>query len=778
MLNILQDQIYRGDDWWDWNVWLEGQPAELDAVKEVVWHLHPSFTPAKVIQRNRSQKFRLSTSGWGTFEIKAELIKKDGGGEIVTHELQLTYPYDEETTPPAKPLDPPNAGGSTIELKVYVNGDHTCLVWLPSDEQPIPNCRGFTIHRTLKPSAGVAGQKSYLHGYVGFSDSDKFDPNALWKFPLQRFMWWDYGVAPGNEVQYSVIPVVGPDKNDLTLSLAGASAQTPPMTVTGQASPHVSAYFNKGIVSAQWVSRALAAVGPDANLRDLIAQPGNSLRKALSGLLRRQLLQLLDDVKGNGGEVYAALYELNDPELIPALVALGQKCHLILANGAFKPRTNDENKVARALLRGKVDLHDRLVSRGHLAHNKFVVACDSAGKPQRVLSGSASWTMTGLCTQANNAIIVDDPDLGAFFINEWNLLKAAGNAYPPSLMQANSKGATFNVDGGLITQWFAPTDKGQDLDYARQLINGAEQGILFLFFNPGALEPDNKPEQWTLLQSILVRHHEGTPNYNPALYIRGVVNQEIAGLTAEGAGKPSKHAAVDPTRASPAVLYGKAAPAPVPQQAMAPKAIKDAFHAWGSEAMNQGAHVNSRVVVIDPFGKKPVVITGSHGLGYKASTRNDNNMMIVEGNAPLAAAYALNIISIYQTYRWNTYVDAHAKDPQAWHGLIDDESWQYSYLKSDGADLAEIKFWLGKGVSEPSAASQPAPVAPAKLRRPPPRKVVAHSAPEKKAAADKPPSKKRAAGEKASSQRSGARATRKRRPAKVARKPKSPTYSQ
>ena len=93
--------------------------------------------------------------------------------------------------------------------------------------------------------------------------------------------------------------------------------------------------------------------------------------------------------------------------------------------------------------------------------------------PQRVLSGSTNWTRTGLCTQANNGIIVNDPDLGAHFIEQWNLLKAAGNAYPASLMQANSTSKSFNVDGGSITQWFAPTDKGEDLDYARKLINGA-----------------------------------------------------------------------------------------------------------------------------------------------------------------------------------------------------------------------------------------------------------------------------------------------------------------
>ena len=308
----------------------------------------------------------------------------------------------------------------SIELKVYDNGDHTCLVWLPANAQAIPNCRGFAIHRTRKPAAGGAAQDTYIHGFVGFSDDDKLDPNALWKRPVQRYMWWDYLVDPGDEVQYSIIPVVGPDKDHLALSQADASAQTPPMTITGQASAHISAYFNKGIVSAQWVTRALASVGKGAKLDSLIGQTGNSLRNALSGLLRPQLLTLLDDVKKNDGEIYAALYELNDPELIPALVALGQKCHLILANGAFNSKKPDENSAVRAQLRGKVDLHDRLVGSGHFAHNKFIVACDSSGKPQRVLSGSTNWTKTGLCTQANNGIIVDDPDLGAHFIDQWN----------------------------------------------------------------------------------------------------------------------------------------------------------------------------------------------------------------------------------------------------------------------------------------------------------------------------------------------------------------------
>ena len=42
-----------------------------------------------------------------------------------------------------------------------------------------------------------------------------------------------------------------------------------------------------------------------------------------------------------------------------------------------------------------------------------------------------------------------------------------------------------------------------------------------------------------------------------------------------------------------------------------------------------------------------VVITGSHDLGYQASYNNDENLMIVRGHQPLARAYAVNIMDIY-----------------------------------------------------------------------------------------------------------------------------------
>jgi phosphatidylserine/phosphatidylglycerophosphate/cardiolipin synthase-like enzyme len=642
----------------------------------------------------------------------------------------------------------------SINVKVYDNGDHTCLVWLPADDKPIQQCRGFAIRRVVKGSPDI-----YLHGFVGFSDDDKLDPNAPWKHPVQRFMWWDYGVTPGQVVQYSVVPVTG-DKDHLQLAASLASPLTPPLTITSQVTPNIGAYFNKGIVSAQWVSRTLDALGKNPKIANIISAPGNPLRNALSGLLRLRLLKMLADVKASNGQIYAALYELNDPELLAGLKALGKNCHLILANGAFKPPTNDENKDVRAELKGIVDLHNRLVPTGHFAHNKFVVCCDSAGRPQTVLSGSTNWTMTGLCTQANNGIIVNDPKVAQDFLDEWNLLKNAGNAYPANLAKTNSTAKTFSVDGGTVTQWFAPTNGGPDLAYARKLINAAKEGILFLFFNPGVFVPDGQPEnKWTLLQNILFRHHAGTANYDDSLYIRGVVNQEIAGLTNEGSGKkpakPSTHAALDPSAGTPVTLFngGKEPPQHLGYESMVPKNIKDTFHQWATEILGQGVHIHSKVIVLDPFGAHPVVMTGSHNLGLKASSKNDDNLMIVEGNGPLAAAYAANIIAIYQTYRWNSYVEAHRQDPKVWHGLVDNDTWQNGYLDPSGNDWPELQFWMGMHRAASAAKAGPAqvpehtPSAPS-AAQPRKNKRTAKHPPAKKAAARKKNTAKRSPGKK------------------------------
>jgi phosphatidylserine/phosphatidylglycerophosphate/cardiolipin synthase-like enzyme len=62
------------------------------------------------------------------------------------------------------------------------------------------------------------------------------------------------------------------------------------------------------------------------------------------------------------------------------------------------------------------------------------------------------------------------------------------------------------------------------------------------------------------------------------------------------------------------------------------------------------AIIHSKVLLIDPFGSDPIVVTGSHNLSTSASQHNDENFVVVHGDRALAEAYAVNIQSAWRHY--------------------------------------------------------------------------------------------------------------------------------
>lgn len=123
-LRIAQDYEYAGDDYWHWRAWIEGPASDLATVESVKWLLHPSFTPSVVESTDRASGFRLETSGWGTFVLKADLHRTDGSVSALHRTLKLAYP-ESETSPRtrdglAKGHDLPAASGTALR-KVFLS---------------------------------------------------------------------------------------------------------------------------------------------------------------------------------------------------------------------------------------------------------------------------------------------------------------------------------------------------------------------------------------------------------------------------------------------------------------------------------------------------------------------------------------------------------------------------------------------------------------------------------------------------------------------------------
>jgi hypothetical protein len=485
-------------------------------------------------------------------------------------------------------------------------------------------------------------------------------------------MWSDYLAKYGQQLQYRVVPMIGPE-SQLARADDRASGWSSPVVVTAQGDK-VYPYFNRGVVAAQWLSRQLEDVpanGWHKKLATSMATPGDPIRNFLSGDLRIALLKVLNDANAAGALLYAVLYELDDPVLLGVLKAMGKRANLILANGTHSAKTPDENAAARQELAKVVSLSNRMVTGNHLAHNKFLVVADAGGGPHKVWTGSTNWTESGLCTQANNGILFDDATVAALYKAQWDKLQAAGNEFPPGLIDSNSQRRSAVMGKRPISVWFAPVHKQVDLSQARGLIQGAKEGVLFLIFDPGP--------KGTLLNDILALDAD-------TLYIHGVANLDPGG------------------KKDPVIkLVHRGHVVTTPAEVALPAAIDDRLKFWLPEMKGFSlVIVHSKLIVVDPFGDHPVVMTGSHNMGPKASGSNDDNLVIVEHDPVLAAQYAVNVMTIYNQYRWR-YFRVTSKNPEKWDGLVTTDTWQDSYYL--GEKLRELDFWLGH--SMPRATSDP-----------------------------------------------------------------------
>jgi hypothetical protein len=322
----------------------------------------------------------------------------------------------------------------SVEIIVHPGVDSAFIAW----RSPfIDNCRGFALKRKIKRAPGSAASpntvakpdaagfvEEIVASWVGFADGASIEsgtrkPTTEW--PIQKYLWSDFMVGPGDAVAYQVVPMIGNAKA-LKEAAGGASAWSPTVEIGAETAGNASCFFNRGIVASQWLARLLPDEHPSTKLATSIATPGDKIRNFLGGPARDKLISLLTQANKNKAHIYAALFELDDPELIPLLQAFRKRAHIVLGNGSVKKKGDDENAKARTAL-AMCDVKDRMTAPRALAHNKFLVICDSDKTPEAVWTGSTNWTKTGLCTQANNALLVRNAALAQFYLDQWKAVR-------------------------------------------------------------------------------------------------------------------------------------------------------------------------------------------------------------------------------------------------------------------------------------------------------------------------------------------------------------------
>lgn len=550
------------------------------------------------------------------------------------------------------------------KIKVIANNDEAMIIW--KYDQVIPNCWGFAIYRKKAGESDMLAEPIY--STVGFENENvpeqTYQPTTTW--PIQAYQWIDYTVNIGDQVAYRVIPMIHTG-NALVKNEAMATSWSAMVTLQNDNDRDVS--FNRGLVASQFLARKMADIPEkDRNkkLAQIIEDPKSEIRSFLGGDLLLMIYALLDEVIADKSlQLYACLYELNDPVIIDKLNKSGKRVHLILANGAYNDKENDPQKVNAALLT-KIDLTRRIVSSPHFCHHKYMVITKTENgveTPVKVFTGSTNITHSGLFTQINNGITIHKPEVAAYFFEQWKTVKAdtslnGKGLYGTELSKYNNK-KYMAADQSMGT-WFVPVKGEVDMNDAISHIQKAKKGILFLMFKPGGRKT------LTLYNEIYKRKKDD-------ILIYGVINADPGGEA-------------DPT----ITFIHKGVKQEGNFNASVPAHIKKAWAYWMEEVSQKSVSIHSKLIVIDPFSDNPVIMTGSHNMGAKASKSNDDNLNIITGNQTIAMAYALGIFGIYKHYRWRFY-RSKTSEP-AWSGLKESDKWQSYYIDGDGQKL--IDFWI------------------------------------------------------------------------------------
>lgn len=607
------------------------------------------------------------------------------------------------------------------------NNNISIIAWRPT--APIPNCFGFAIYRVDSKT----NQKTVLKSWIGFES----DSNKEWKsrstedWPIQELVWGDFTAkneAGKNSFHYEIVPMCEQEgklvpKSDSTLVTNTVSLSTK--------CGNFNAYFNNGILSTQFLSHQLSKSNSgEPSYIDLgthIKKQGDPLRKKLGGDILDGMKELLSRAQNNGGECYCALYELTDTELIDTLSK--PYVHLILSNANTTKNKeviyDGENAPVREILANVdgLEITNRYLEGSRIGHNKFVVYVDKDG-PQAVLTGSTNWTPSAICGQSNNAIIIESPEIALAFLEYWKNLREDtinnqltklpqtgnenSNVQGQDLRNINANPKPFVLDDSTnATFWFSPNTsqtskpskiplpsfddfssimdrRGSSVDRTPNdiknvfgVMKSAKQAILFLAFNPGT--------------PSIIDVAAMCEDANPDLFVCGavsdkkIVEDHLTNLY-YGTTKPPKEVPSD-------VKFNDDG------EVVFASAISDDFSYWHKELLKTSptAHaiIHDKIVVVDPFSSNCAVITGSHNLGYKASYENDENLLIIRGNRPLAESYAAHVMDVYRHYRWRYKVNTKGKE-KAFHSLVEQDSWQDDYYDKRSLKKKELDFWLSQ----------------------------------------------------------------------------------
>jgi phosphatidylserine/phosphatidylglycerophosphate/cardiolipin synthase-like enzyme len=464
---------------------------------------------------------------------------------------------------------------------------------------------GFALGRFRQSD----GETSWMTGTKTFQSVDP-DPGlgvrvSSFKHPFQSFQWADYSAEPGKEYTYRVVAMKGapgglvPDA-DVSLTVTTERVDQGKHAI----------YFNRGAIASQEYARRFQNRAP------------SEVGEAAYTWLSRGLIEGLETyigLAGPGDALHGAFFEFQSSRVFAALKrAKARGADVLVLYDADAEREDNEEALEGSGIKRLVKPRTR---SGQFAHNKFLVLSKS-GKPAEVWTGSTNLTENGIFGHSNNAHIVRDDVTATAFERYFDILRADKSKKPTAAASAKLSPVPPQPWSEIVPV-FSPRPDLDALDWYAELAGGATRALMTTF--------------------AFGMNERFVPIYERSDSVLRFALMEKKG---NGSAFKKQAAEVDRIRKKPNTVV-----------AVGNNIRTNAFDRWLAEIDRVKDAVNVRFVhtkymLIDPLGPSPVVIVGSANFSKASTDTNDENMLVIKGNASVADVYIGEFMRLFSHYAY------------------------------------------------------------------------------------------------------------------------------
>ena len=518
-----------------------------------------------------------------------------------------------------------------------IAGTYVVMLGFNARKSATKGLLGFAIHR----SDLTENENYWLRGFKTFEETaPDVRPGSMvstLEHPVQSFFWGDYTAKPAHEYVYTVVPIYGEPKN----IVRGKDIRIKIKTECEDRGTH-AIYFNRGVAASQAYVWKYGYKKPEKVANN----------EALDWLSRGLETGLLDFIKKAKGRRYALRGAFYEFEYIPVLKAFGNASNSgadvkIVYDARKNPTKKDNEKAIR-----KAGISGLMVKRkrgkSYIAHNKFLVLIKN-GKAKQVWTGSTNITNGGIFGQGNVGHIIRDEKTAEKYHDYWR--KLSQDPSTSDLRKWNmentsdpkrpilKKGITPIFSPRLNKQYTVLNWYAECLDNAKQTIN------LTAAFGVNPLMADVLGKDKAYLRYLLLE-------------------------------KPGKN-------------YGMLCRDIDVRIAIGSKLSYDYLYRWMREKLTGYnrwvSYIHTKFLLIDPLSDNPTVITGSANFSEPSTIKNDENMLVIQGNKRVADIYLGEFMRLFNHFYFRSVVTRQSarqgSDNRKSSFLKPDDSWCKRYYQ-------------------------------------------------------------------------------------------------